>query len=64
REGEQKGRLETLRNALVMLAKARKLRLGKASLARIEATTNPEVLERWLRASISARTMREVFAAE
>jgi hypothetical protein len=49
------------REALYLVLQARKLRIGPAQRARIDACADPEVLDRWIARAATAQMTRELF---
>jgi hypothetical protein len=62
RQGVLEGRQEGLRAAIAQVFETRSLGLTPAQRAALEATTDEEVLGRWLTRAATARSAREVFA--
>jgi hypothetical protein len=60
-QGMVKRRLEGERAAIFQVLKARGLKVDDSARQRIEACTQLEQLERWLRAAVTAQSVQELF---
>lgn len=60
-EGEQAGALRASRSALLLVLAERKLETSPERRVQIEACTDPQTLERWLRAAVAAKDVERVF---
>jgi len=61
-QGREEGRAEGLRLALLSVLRHRGIVLAEEEVARIEATGDPVVLERWILHASTADSASEVFA--
>jgi len=62
--GEAEGKLQGLRAAVIAALDARSLRLSRRARSRLDACADPDVLTRWVRRAVVARTEADVFAPD
>jgi hypothetical protein len=61
KEGHLKGRLEGERRAVIQVLEARGLKVDDAARQRLEACTQLEQLEQWLRAAVTVQSVHKLF---